>query len=192
MGAIIRRTSIATRQEFGKATTGSIKHAMRRQVPARHWRRHLHCRCKGLSEIMVVIPGVWRPFGKRIGRASGQPYPLRLIWTGQGTEAKKLLFQIYFIALTFLIIFRWCGHVVDGSLRWLPTEVCHHPFDPSNLPWAVSQCPFDPFWAGIKVYQADLVGRWAVQVGNPSHKQPCLRWVAMATPFRRSPELSLS
>jgi hypothetical protein len=26
------------------------------------------------------------------------------------------------------------------------------PFDPSDLPWAVSQCPFDPFRAGAKIY----------------------------------------
>jgi hypothetical protein len=27
-------------------------------------------------------------------------------------------------------------------------------FDPSNLPWAVSQRPFDPYRAGAKVYRA--------------------------------------
>jgi hypothetical protein len=27
----------------------------------------------------VVIPGVWRPFGGRTGRAGGRPCPLRLI-----------------------------------------------------------------------------------------------------------------
>jgi hypothetical protein len=31
-------------------------------------------------------------------------------------------------------------------------------FDPSNLPWVVNQCPFDPYRAGTKVYQAYRVG----------------------------------
>jgi hypothetical protein len=33
-------------------------------------------------------------------------------------------------------------------------EVRRHLFDPSNLPWVVSQCPFDPYRAGAKVYRA--------------------------------------
>jgi hypothetical protein len=37
-------------------------------------------------------------------------------------------------------------------------EVCRRPFDPSNLPWAVSQCPFDPYRAGAKVYRAYRTG----------------------------------
>jgi hypothetical protein len=32
--------------------------------------------------------------------------------------------------------------------------VRRRPFDPSNLPWAVSQCLFNPYWAGTKVYWA--------------------------------------
>jgi hypothetical protein len=31
--------------------------------------------------------------------------------------------------------------------------VRRRPFDPSDLPWAVSQCPFDPYRAGAKVYR---------------------------------------
>jgi hypothetical protein len=38
-------------------------------------------------------------------------------------------------------------------------EVRRRLFDPSNLPWAVSQCPFDPYWAGAKVYRAYQAGR---------------------------------
>jgi hypothetical protein len=37
-------------------------------------------------------------------------------------------------------------------------EVRRRPFDPSNLPWAVSQCPFDPYRAGAKVYRAYRTG----------------------------------
>jgi hypothetical protein len=55
VGAIIRRTSIAVGQESGKAGAGSIKHAPRRHAgepaPARHRRRHLHRRYKGLPEM---------------------------------------------------------------------------------------------------------------------------------------------
>jgi hypothetical protein len=38
-------------------------------------------------------------------------------------------------------------------------EVRRRPFDPSNLPWAVSQCPFDPYGAGAKVYRAYWTGK---------------------------------
>jgi hypothetical protein len=52
--------------------------------------------------------------------------------------------------------------------RLLPTEVRRHPFDPSNLPWAVSQCPFDPYRAGAKVYRAyQAGGRPAPQTTRP-------------------------
>jgi hypothetical protein len=37
-------------------------------------------------------------------------------------------------------------------------EVRRRSFDPSNLPWAVSQCPFDPYRAGAKVYRAYRTG----------------------------------
>ena len=33
-------------------------------------------------------------------------------------------------------------------------EVRWRLFNPLDLPWAVSQCPFDPYQAGAKVYQA--------------------------------------
>jgi hypothetical protein len=49
----------------------------------------------------------------------------------------------------------------DGSLRWLPTEVRQRPFDPSDFPWAVSQCPFDPYRADAKVYWAYRAGGWS-------------------------------
>jgi hypothetical protein len=38
-------------------------------------------------------------------------------------------------------------------------EMRRHPFDPSNLPWGVSQRPFVPYRAGAKVY-------WAYQAGG--------------------------
>jgi hypothetical protein len=78
------------------------------------------------------------------------------------------MFQIYFTAVTFLIIARRRGHVEVGSLRWLSTEVHWRPFDPSNLPWAVSQCPFDPYRAGAKVYWTYWAGgRAARPTDNP-------------------------
>jgi hypothetical protein len=47
-------------------------------------------------------------------------------------------------------------------------EVHRRPFDPSNLPWAVSQCPFDPYRAGAKVYRAYRAGgRAARPTDNP-------------------------
>jgi hypothetical protein len=68
------------------------------------------------------------------------------------------MFQIYFTVVTFLTVARRCSHVEVGSLRWLSTEVRRRPFDPSNLPWTVSQCPFDPYQAGAKVYRAYWAG----------------------------------
>jgi hypothetical protein len=38
-------------------------------------------------------------------------------------------------------------------------EVRWRLFDHSDLPWAVSQCPFDSYWAGTKVYRAYRAGR---------------------------------
>ena len=75
------------------------------------------------------------------------------------------MFQIYFTTVTFLNVACRCGHVEVGSLRWLSMEVRWRPFDPLDLPWAVSQYSFDPYWAGAKVYLA----YW---VGSPPHKQP--------------------
>ena len=49
----------------------------------------------------VVILDVWRPFGKWAGR---QPCPLRPIWIGRGIVDREILFQIYFIIVTFLIV----------------------------------------------------------------------------------------
>jgi hypothetical protein len=55
VGAIIRRTSIATGRGSGKAAEGSIKRAPQRHVgepaPAQRRQRHLHCRFKGLPEM---------------------------------------------------------------------------------------------------------------------------------------------
>jgi hypothetical protein len=36
-------------------------------------------------------------------------------------------------------------------------------FDPSDLPWVVSQCPLDPYRVGAKVYRA----------GGRPHRQSC-------------------
>jgi hypothetical protein len=43
-------------------------------------------------------------------------------------------------------------------------EVCQHLFDPSDLPWAVSQCLFDPYRAGAKVYRAYRAGGRAARL----------------------------
>jgi hypothetical protein len=55
VGVIIRRTSIATGWESGKAAVGLIKRAPQRHAgeptPARRRRRHLHRRYKGLPEM---------------------------------------------------------------------------------------------------------------------------------------------
>jgi hypothetical protein len=67
------------------------------------------------------------------------------------------LFQIYFTVVTFLTISRRRGNVEDGSLRWLPQK-CAGAHLTFYLPWAVSQCPFDPYRAGAKVYWAYWAG----------------------------------
>jgi hypothetical protein len=78
------------------------------------------------------------------------------------------MFQIYFIVETFLTVARRCGHVEVGSMRWLSMEVRRRPFDPLDLPWAVNQHPFDPYRAGVKVYQAYRAGGWAAHpTDNP-------------------------
>jgi hypothetical protein len=55
VGAIIMRTNIVAGRESGKVVAGSIKHAPHRYAckptPARHRRRHLHHRCKGLPKM---------------------------------------------------------------------------------------------------------------------------------------------
>jgi hypothetical protein len=64
-------------------------------------------------------------------------------------------------------------------------EVRRHLFDPSNLPWVVSQCPFDPYRAGAKVYRAGAKiyragGRAARPIDNPEGTYQLLS-VARAT-----------
>jgi hypothetical protein len=56
-------------------------------------------------------------------------------------------------------------------------EVRRRLFDPSNLPWAVSQCPFDPYYAGVKVYRTYRTG------GRPAPQTTLLP--AVATTRRR-------
>jgi hypothetical protein len=78
------------------------------------------------------------------------------------------LFQIYYTVVSFLIVAHRRGHVEDGNLRWLSTEVCRRPFDPSDLPWIVSQRLFDPYRVGTKVYPAyQMGGRAARLTDNP-------------------------
>ena len=91
--------------------------------------------------------------GKLDGRA-GAPIHYALYEPGEILLVEKLLFQIYITVETFLTISCQRGHMEDGSLRWLSTEVYQCPFDPSNLSWVVNQCSFDPYQAGAKVYRA--------------------------------------
>jgi hypothetical protein len=56
-------------------------------------------------------------------------------------------------------------------------EVCQCPFDPSDLPWAVSQCLFDPYRAGTKVYRAYQAGRRAARpTDNPGKNLRNKKW----------------
>jgi hypothetical protein len=100
--------------------------------------------CSQVVQYRVVIPSIWRPFGERTGQAalSIMPYMNR----AGGTVDREITVPN--------LLYCQHGHVEDGSLRWLPMVVRRHLFDPSNLPWAVSQCPFDPYRAGAKVYRA--------------------------------------
>jgi hypothetical protein len=68
---------------------------------------------------------------RRANRAGGRAALSITPYMNQaGYCRQKLLFQIYFIVVTFLTISRRRGHVEDGSLRWMPMEVCRRPFDP--------------------------------------------------------------
>jgi hypothetical protein len=58
-------------------------------------------------------------------------------------------------------------------------EVRRRPFDPSNLPWAVSQCPFDPYRAGAKVYRAYRAG----QRPAPQTTLPTRMLIFLRAPF---------
>jgi hypothetical protein len=63
-------------------------------------------------------------------------------------------------------------------------EVRRRPFDPLHLPWAVSQCPFDPYQAGAKVYRAYQVGgRPAPQTTLPSLRMDIVQ-VLMCSMFQ--------
>ena len=84
--------------------------------------------------------------------------------------------QIYFTTITFLTIIRQRGHVEDGSLKWLPMEVCQCLFDLSNLLWAISQCPFDPYQVGTKVYRAYWAGGRPSRAARPTHNHGEGRW----------------
>jgi hypothetical protein len=56
-------------------------------------------------------------------------------------------------------------------------EVRRRQFDPSNLPLAVSQCPFDPYRAGAKVYRAYWAGgRPAPQTTLPRGSVTLVTW----------------
>jgi hypothetical protein len=47
-------------------------------------------------------------------------------------------------------------------------EMHRRPFDPSNLPWAVNQRPFDPYQAGAKVYRKYRASRRPRKVARPT------------------------
>jgi hypothetical protein len=91
-------------------------------------------------------------------RAGGQPCPLRLIWTGRGTVDREITVPnlLYCSNFSYYCPPTWSRG--GWQLRYLPMEVRRHSFDPSNLPWVVSQCPFDPYRAGAKVYRAYRTG----------------------------------
>jgi hypothetical protein len=110
--------------------------------------------------IRVVIPGIQRPFG---GVPSGRPCALYLIWTRGGIVDREITVPnlLYCSNFSYYCPPTWSRG--GWQSRWLPTEVRRRLFDPSNLPWVVSQCPFDPYRAGAKVYRA----------GGPPHRQPC-------------------
>jgi hypothetical protein len=120
-------------------------------------------RAKSCALYRVVISGVRRPFG---GRAGGWPCLLCLIWTGRGTVDREITVPNLFYYSNFSYYYppMWlCG---EWQSRWLPMEVCRRLFDPSNLPWAVNQCPFDPYRAGAKVYRAYQAGGRAARPTN--------------------------
>jgi hypothetical protein len=108
--------------------------------------------------VRVVIPGVRRPFGGRTGWAGGRPCPLRLIWTGRGTVDREITVPnlLYCSNFSYYLPPTW-------SRGGWQSEVAAHGSVPAPvwslyLPWAVSQCPFDPYRAGAKVYRAYQAG----------------------------------
>jgi hypothetical protein len=117
----------------------------------------------------VVIPGVRRPFGGRTGRAGGRPCPLRLIWTGRVTVDREITIPNLLYCNNFSYCFPptwlrggWQSEVAaDGSV---PAPVW-----PFYLPWAVSQCPFDPYRVGAKVYRAYRAGGRPRRAARPTN-----------------------
>jgi hypothetical protein len=103
----------------------------------------------------------------RANRAGG-PVHYALYEPGGVLYTEKLLFQIYFTVVTFLTISRRRGHVEDGSLRYLPTEVCRRPFD-----------PFIYHRRSVNAHLT-LIGRARRSIGRigraggPPHRQPCI------------------
>ena len=107
--------------------------------------RHFHC----VIANRVVILGVWRPFGRRTGRASEWPCPLCLIWPRWDTVDREIIIPnlLYYNNFSYYCLPTWsCG---GWQSRWLPTEVHWRPFDPSNLPCAVNKCPFNSWHEGL-------------------------------------------
>jgi hypothetical protein len=62
-------------------------------------------------------------------------------------------------------------------------EVRRRSFDPSNLPWAISQRPFDLYRAGAKVYRAYR----AYRAGGPPHRQPYMADVLCTLVYTQRP-----
>jgi hypothetical protein len=112
------------------------------------------------SQLMlrVVIPGVWRPFGGRTRRAGGWPYPLRLIWTGRGTVDREITVPNLVYCSNFSYYFppTWsCGGWQSEMVAYESGPVLGWP---SKFTMGVSQCPFDLYQAGAKVYRAYRAG----------------------------------
>ena len=100
--------------------------------------------------LLVGVPG---------GRAGRRPCPLRLIWTRRSTVHKEITIPnlLYCSNFSYYCPPTWSRG--GWQSRWLPTKVCQCLFDTSNLPLVVNQCPFDPYQASVKVYQAYRAGR---------------------------------
>jgi hypothetical protein len=140
------------------------------------WRKHignLHSRCSPHFILTLSSSRLsYHAFGGLLagvpsGRAGGWPCPLCLIWIGRGTINREITVPnlLYYSNFFYYCPPTWSRG--EWQSRWLPTEVRRRLFDPSNLPSAVSQCPFDPHWAGAKVYRAG--GRAGGPTHNPGH-----------------------
>jgi hypothetical protein len=113
--------------------------------------------------------------GLLAGEPGGRPCPLRLIWTGRGTVHREITVPNLLYCSNFSYYFppTWSrgGWQFEVSANGSVTV----PVWPFYLPWAVSQCPFDPYRAARRsigrIGQADgLGGRPAPQTTLPESR----------------------